>query len=509
MPNAMADASKSECGGELESQRNLTVAGIRSCDECGDFETKGEERAAGLCAEEDDDGGRRRSEIVAGSYVSKGYDYIGFPDVASSSHSQSVRKPYDRVLGKLGPKTIETELRLGLPEEAQNNDGLDVTGSKRGPFAKTSDVSIARSTYPEGFRDSTIFQQQQILGCEQSRFSKGYSFQNPEELKQKHTLHEIATRELPFDIRLSQHEKWAKPMMVMPPLNPSFRMPDISDNRRTFSSGAKRVFSETQSLDSPKLVNPQSRLPPPTFMFPFPNTWQTKWESPQSEPSLGKFSGHMGANNTMPTLTPVLRNDCAEEASSTASHAPHQVARELPPENKSTSAEIQAARNENGGPSEPRAAPVVGWPPIRSFRRNMAPQPKLAAPVPAPPPPPPPAAVPVTDPAGQKKTSTLFVKVNVEGVPIGRKIDLKAYDSYKNLSLALDEMFRGSIPAQNTVANPSSENNEPSLLGGGDYVLVYEDDEGDRMLVGDVPWKMFVSTVKRLRVLKSSDVRGL
>lgn len=27
------------------------------------------------------------------------------------------------------------------------------------------------------------------------------------------------------------------------------------------------------------------------------------------------------------------------------------------------------------------------------------------------------------------------------------------------------------------------------LDGSGEYTLVYEDDEGDRMLVGDVPWE--------------------
>jgi auxin-responsive protein IAA len=27
------------------------------------------------------------------------------------------------------------------------------------------------------------------------------------------------------------------------------------------------------------------------------------------------------------------------------------------------------------------------------------------------------------------------------------------------------------------------------LNGGGEYTLVYEDDEGDQMLVGDVPWQ--------------------
>lgn len=28
-----------------------------------------------------------------------------------------------------------------------------------------------------------------------------------------------------------------------------------------------------------------------------------------------------------------------------------------------------------------------------------------------------------------------------------------------------------------------------SLIGSGEYSLVYEDNEGDKMLVGDVPWE--------------------
>jgi auxin-responsive protein IAA len=113
----------------------------------------------------------------------------------------------------------------------------------------------------------------------------------------------------------------------------------------------------------------------------------------------------------------------------------------------------------------------------------------------------------------EKKINTMFVKVNVDGVPIGRKIDLKAYDSYEKLSVALDEMFRGSINALTSDASPLAENNnnnnQASLLNGRDYVFVYEDIEGDRMLVGDVPWEMFVNTVKRLRVMKSSDAGRL
>lgn len=36
----------------------------------------------------------------------------------------------------------------------------------------------------------------------------------------------------------------------------------------------------------------------------------------------------------------------------------------------------------------------------------------------------------------------LFVKINMDGVPIGRKIDLGAYDGYQKLFFAVDELFR-------------------------------------------------------------------
>ena len=71
-------------------------------------------------------------------------------------------------------------------------------------------------------------------------------------------------------------------------------------------------------------------------------------------------------------------------------------------------------------------------------------------------------------------------------------------------------------PAQKDTSATGSMNNRLEekaitglLDGSGEYTLVYEDNEGDRMLVGDVPWHMFVSTVKRLRVLKSSELSKL
>ena len=44
---------------------------------------------------------------------------------------------------------------------------------------------------------------------------------------------------------------------------------------------------------------------------------------------------------------------------------------------------------------------------------------------------------------------------------------------------------------------------------GSDYAPTYEDKDGDWMLVGDVPWEMFVTSCKRLRIMKGSEAKGL
>lgn len=150
------------------------------------------------------------------------------------------------------------------------------------------------------------------------------------------------------------------------------------------------------------------------------------------------------------------------------------------------------------------STPVVGWPPIRSYRRNLATSSK-------------PSLESEKDgseaaPKAENGKKGLFVKINMDGIPIGRKLDLRAYDSYEKLPSAVDQLFCGLIAAQRGSHTSGSRSNVElaGLLDGtGEYTLVYEDDEGDRMLVGDVPWQMFVSTVKRLRVLKSSELSAL
>ncbi|GFP85663.1 auxin-responsive protein iaa18 [Phtheirospermum japonicum] len=149
-----------------------------------------------------------------------------------------------------------------------------------------------------------------------------------------------------------------------------------------------------------------------------------------------------------------------------------------------------AVPNEN---NRTAPAPVVGWPPIRSFRKNFTSgsSSKLASD----------STDDVPTKVSDRKTiencpKTLFVKINMDGVPIGRKVDLKAYDSYEKLSYAVDELFRGLLAVSIMfLAQGESPADEDGKIVGGllngnrEYTLVYEDNEGDRMLVGDVPWK--------------------
>ncbi|RCV19382.1 hypothetical protein SETIT_3G379400v2 [Setaria italica] len=155
---------------------------------------------------------------------------------------------------------------------------------------------------------------------------------------------------------------------------------------------------------------------------------------------------------------------------------------------------------------KPRApkAQVVGWPPVRSFRKNiMSVQSEKGA-----------GSKDATD--GDKSSpaasgGAAFVKVSLDGAPYLRKVDLKMYKSYQELSKALEKMFSsftiGSCGSQGM--NGMNESKLVDLLNGSEYVPTYEDKDGDWMLVGDVPWEMFVESCKRLRIMKGSEAIGL
>ncbi|MCD7453418.1 hypothetical protein HAX54_020834 [Datura stramonium] len=150
--------------------------------------------------------------------------------------------------------------------------------------------------------------------------------------------------------------------------------------------------------------------------------------------------------------------------------------------------------NDNGAPHTSKAQ-VVGWPPIRSFRKNTL-------------------ATKKNDAEGKTGSSCLYVKVSMDGAPYLRKVDIKTYSNYAELSSALEKMFScfsigqcasDGLPGQEKL----SESHLMDLLNGSEYVLTYEDKDGDWMLVGDVPWEMFIDSCKRLRIMKSSEAIGL
>ncbi|XP_042049538.1 auxin-responsive protein IAA17-like [Salvia splendens] len=115
---------------------------------------------------------------------------------------------------------------------------------------------------------------------------------------------------------------------------------------------------------------------------------------------------------------------------------------------------------------------VVGWPPVRSYKKKVM------------------------------KKGSKFVKVAMDGAPYLRKIDLQLHNSYQELLGVFEDMFTFLTIFGNERKMVDSTN-------GLEYVPTYEDKDGDWMLVGDVPWRMFVESCKRLRLMKSSEAIGL
>ncbi|XP_074310166.1 auxin-induced protein 22B-like [Silene latifolia] len=114
--------------------------------------------------------------------------------------------------------------------------------------------------------------------------------------------------------------------------------------------------------------------------------------------------------------------------------------------------------------SPPKKVQAIGWPPIRSYRKNSL-----------------------------HATTSIFVKVSMDGAPYLRKVDLKLYQGYGELIKALEDMFK--------LKAGKSSKRETETNDGTGYEATYEDKDGDWMLVGDVPWEMFTTSCKRLRIL--------
>ncbi|KAH0664717.1 hypothetical protein KY285_025923 [Solanum tuberosum] len=137
-------------------------------------------------------------------------------------------------------------------------------------------------------------------------------------------------------------------------------------------------------------------------------------------------------------------------------------------------------QNDQQDSSPPPKVQIVGWPPVRSYRKNVIVQAKIS---------------------NIDVSLGMYVKVSMDGAPYLRKIDLRVYKNYQELLNALEFMFKHPIGVY--------LEKEGYTTSGSDYVLTYEDKDGDWMLVGDVPLDMFINSCKRLRIMKGSDAKGL
>ncbi|KAF7075289.1 hypothetical protein CFC21_080070 [Triticum aestivum] len=155
---------------------------------------------------------------------------------------------------------------------------------------------------------------------------------------------------------------------------------------------------------------------------------------------------------------------------------------------RSSSTVAAAATSEASGTDDHDAAPaskvqVVGWPPVGAYRKSTFQSASASA-------------AKESKGAGEAgQRGGLYVKVSMDGAPYLRKVDLRTYGGYGELRAALDALFG----CFSSCSGPSPDN--------GQFAMAYEDKDGDLMLAGDVPWDMFISSCKRLRIMRSSEAR--
>ncbi|KAI3468016.1 hypothetical protein Pfo_024679 [Paulownia fortunei] len=138
--------------------------------------------------------------------------------------------------------------------------------------------------------------------------------------------------------------------------------------------------------------------------------------------------------------------------------------------------------NVNDENSDEENQEILGWPPINSLRKELL---HLHQ-----------GGLMGDHQAAERIIAVrnyMYVKVKMEGVGIGRKIDVRLYDSYQALTNALINMF---------VKYSEIDRNR------GDYTILYQDKEGDWMQVGDVQWETFVESVQRMEILKNDNKMG-
>lgn len=85
-------------------------------------------------------------------------------------------------------------------------------------------------------------------------------------------------------------------------------------------------------------------------------------------------------------------------------------------------------------------------------------------------------------------------KVHKQGIALGRSVDLAKFNSYDELIAELDQLF---------------EFNGELKCRSKNWLVVYTDDEGDMMLVGDDPWQEFCGMVRKIFIYTREEVQRM
>ncbi|KAL4566718.1 hypothetical protein LXL04_030841 [Taraxacum kok-saghyz] len=85
-------------------------------------------------------------------------------------------------------------------------------------------------------------------------------------------------------------------------------------------------------------------------------------------------------------------------------------------------------------------------------------------------------------------------KVHKQGIALGRSVDLTKFNNYDELIAELDVLFEfnGELKTRNK-----------------NWLVVYTDDEGDMMLVGDDPWQEFCGMVRKIFIYTREEVQRM
>ncbi|KAJ0113678.1 hypothetical protein Patl1_01308 [Pistacia atlantica] len=94
----------------------------------------------------------------------------------------------------------------------------------------------------------------------------------------------------------------------------------------------------------------------------------------------------------------------------------------------------------------------------------------------------------------QSGSSRSCTKVHKQGIALGRSVDLSKFNNYDELIAELDQLFEfgGELMA------PKKK-----------WLIIYTDDEGDIMLVGDDPWQEFCGMVRKIFIYTREEVQKM